>query len=252
MSQDIEDLEPNDLLVLISGVSGGGKSASLMNLRNPEKWMYLNCEAGKRLPFKSKVQQYKITDPYQVYDAFDHATENADDYEGIIIDTATFLMEMFESQYVLTADNTMQAWGDYQQFLKNLMQVKVPLFNKPVIILAHVRDDIDDNGIKTTSVPVKGALKNNGIEAFFSTVVTVQKETLKSLEGYKNDYLHIEEEEKELGFKHVFQTKVTNKTTGTRIRSPLKLFSKDQTFIDNDAQQLLDILAEYYDIPIKK
>ena len=64
--------------------------------------------------------------------------------------------------------------------------------------------------------------------------------------------LHIEEEEKELGFKHVFQTKVTNKTTGTRIRSPLKLFSKDQTFIDNDAQQLLDILAEYYDIPIKK
>lgn len=252
MSQEFDDLEPNDLLVLISGMSGGGKSASLMNLRNPEKWMYLNCESGKRLPFKSKFQQYKITDPYQVYDAFDYATENPDDFDGIIIDTATFLMEMFESQYVLTADNTMQAWGDYQQFFKNLMQQKVPIFNKPVIILAHVKDEIDDNGVKTTSVPVKGALKNNGIEAYFSTVVTVQKETMKVLKEYKNDYLHIEEEEESLGFKHVFQTKVTNKSTGTRIRSPLKLFSKDETFIDNDAQQLLDILAEYYDIPIKK
>lgn len=252
MDQDITDLEPNDLLVLISGASGSGKSASLMNIRNPEKWMYLNCESGKRLPFKSKFQQFKITDPYQVYDAFDHATENPDEFDGIITDTATFLMEMFESQYVLTADNTMQAWGDYQQFFKNLMQVKVPLFNKPVIMLAHNKDDVDDNGIKTTAVPVKGALKNNGIEAYFSTVVNVQKETMKALEKYKSDYLHIEEEEEEVGFKHVFQTRVTNKTTGTRIRSPLKLFSKAETFIDNDAQQLLDILADYYDIETSK
>jgi len=34
----------NDHLVLISGKSAGGKSASLMNLRNPEGVMYLNCE----------------------------------------------------------------------------------------------------------------------------------------------------------------------------------------------------------------
>ena len=36
----------NDQLVLISGESGTGKSASLMNLKNQESWIYLNCEAG--------------------------------------------------------------------------------------------------------------------------------------------------------------------------------------------------------------
>lgn len=41
MSQQI-----NDHLVLICGKSATGKSASLMNMDNPEGVMYLNCEAG--------------------------------------------------------------------------------------------------------------------------------------------------------------------------------------------------------------
>lgn len=42
-------LETNDQLILVSGFSGTGKSASLRNIRNQEKWLYLNTEAGKRL-----------------------------------------------------------------------------------------------------------------------------------------------------------------------------------------------------------
>ena len=34
----------NDHLVLVSGKSATGKSASLKNLENPEGVMYLNCE----------------------------------------------------------------------------------------------------------------------------------------------------------------------------------------------------------------
>ena len=34
----------NDHLVLISGKSATGKSASLMGIENPEGVMYLNCE----------------------------------------------------------------------------------------------------------------------------------------------------------------------------------------------------------------
>ena len=37
----------NSLLVMIAGESTGGKSASLMNLRNPEGVFYLNTEAMK-------------------------------------------------------------------------------------------------------------------------------------------------------------------------------------------------------------
>ena len=36
----------NDNLVLLCGKSATGKSTSLMELKNPEGVMYLNCEAG--------------------------------------------------------------------------------------------------------------------------------------------------------------------------------------------------------------
>ena len=63
----------NNHLVLISGKSSSGKSASLLDMDNPEGIMYLNCENGKKLPFKSKFRELTVTDPDQVYQAFDEA-----------------------------------------------------------------------------------------------------------------------------------------------------------------------------------
>ncbi len=240
----------NDQLVLVVGYSGTGKSASLRNLRNQERWLYLNTEAGKRLPFKSNFMNkgFRITEPYQVFEAFDHATNNISaDVDGLVIDSLTFLMDMFESQYVLNATNTMKAWSDYQQFFKQLMQEKVTLFCKPTIIIAHVKDDLDEKAMEMkVSVPVKGALKNNGVEAYFSTVVAAKKMQLTELEKYQNDLLTITDEDQLLGYKHVFQTRPTKQTTGERIRSPMGMFTRDQTYIDNDAQLLLDHLTDFY------
>lgn len=98
----------NDNLVLVVGKSATGKSASLMQIEKPEGVMYLNCESGKKLPFRSKFKQYTVTDPMQVMEAFD-AAEQMPDVHTIVIDTLTYLMEMYESQYVLKATNTMQA-----------------------------------------------------------------------------------------------------------------------------------------------
>lgn len=39
--------QPNDFLILIGGESGTGKSASLMNIKDQEGVLYLNCEAGE-------------------------------------------------------------------------------------------------------------------------------------------------------------------------------------------------------------
>jgi hypothetical protein len=99
-----------------------------------------------------------------------------------------------------------------------------------------------------TSVPVKGSLKNQGIEAFFSTVVNAKKVQLKELEKYSSGLLHISEDEQELGFKHVYQTRLTKGTIGERIRSPMGMFSREQTFIDNDAQALIDHLGKFYGV----
>jgi hypothetical protein len=236
----------NDQLILICGYSGTGKSASLQNIRNQENWLYLNTEAGKRLPFKNKFQNFRIEDPYQVFEAFQHGTDNPD-VHGIVIDSLSFLMDMFETMYVVNSANTMAGWGNYNQFFKTLMQQHVVQFKKPVIIIAHVRDDLDEKAMEMrTTVPIKGALKNQGVEAYFSTVVAAKKMTIKDLEPYHNKLLHLSDEEKLLGFKHVFQTRITKTTVGERIRSPMGLFSKEETFTDNDAQILLDHLHAFY------
>lgn len=237
----------NTQLVLIAGESATGKSASLMNIRNQEDWLYLGTEAGKRLPFRNKFRSTSITDPYQVFDAFEYAINDDPDVKGIIIDSITFLMDMLETQYVLTAADTRAAWGEYQQFFKRLLQEYVPKFNKPVIITAHTRTDHDESTMTMrTAVPIKGALRGTGVEAYFSTVVGSKVLTLKELEPYKNDMLTITEDDELIDMKHVFQTRHTKKSTGERLRSPIGFFGVNETFINNDAQMLLDHLNEMY------
>jgi len=209
--------------------------------------MYLNCESNKRLPFRNQFDSYTITDPYQVIEAFDALLNGDINRDGIIIDTLTFLMDMYESQYVLSAANTMQAWGSYQQFFKEIMQTKVAKLKVPSLFLAHTKTELNEKAMEyETSVPVKGALKNNGIEAFFSTVVAAKKVELKKLEKFANELLTITDEDRDVGFKHVFQTRITKETTGERIRSPMGMFTREQTYIDNDAQLLLDHLNNFY------
>lgn len=238
--------DTNDQLVLIGGESGTGKSSSLMNLPNHEKVMYLNCESGKRLPFKNKFKSFTITDPIQVLEAFDHANNNPD-FDVIVLDTLTFLMDMYETQYVLAATDTMKGWSNYGQFFKQLMQDKVASSDKSVIILAHTKAEYDSANLEMkVNVPIKGALKNQGIEAYFSTVISTKKISLKDLEPYASDLLNISDQDKMLGFKHVFQTQLTKATIGERIRSPIGLFTTAQTFMDNDCGLLLKHLEDYY------
>ena len=238
----------NDQLALICGFSATGKSAALRNIRNQSRWAYLNTEAGKRLPFRNDFQSFRITDPYQVWEAFDHANANPTAFDGIVIDSLTFLMDMFETQYIVESANTMAAWGNYQQFFKTLMQSKIAMFGKPVIVTAHVKEVLDEKAMKMkSSVPIKGALANNGVEAYFSTVVATKKMAIKDLEAYNSELLNISDEERDLGYKHVFQTRPTKTTVGERIRSPMGMFDKSQTYMDNDCQILLDHLHRFYE-----
>ena len=156
----------NDNLVLIAGKSATGKSACLAGLQNPEGVMYLNCEAGKKLPFRAKFKQFTITDPLQVYEAFE-AAEGMPDVHTIVVDTLTYLMDMYESLYVYNSANTQKAWSDFAQYYKALMQNYVAKSTKNVIFLAHTADALNEGEmVMETKVPVKGAIKNNGINQF--------------------------------------------------------------------------------------
>lgn len=98
----------NDQLFLVGGKSGAGKSASLMNMPDPEGVMYLGTEAGKKLPFRSNFKEFKIVDPMQVEEGF-QAAEAMPEVHTIVVDTLSFLMDQYESLYVLNSANTMKA-----------------------------------------------------------------------------------------------------------------------------------------------
>lgn len=243
MSQAIQAV--NDNLVLIVGKSAGGKSASLRNIKNPEGVMYLNCEAGKKLPFRSKFKEFIITDPLQINEAFEHA-EGREDIHTIVIDTLTYLLDMYESMYVLGSANTMKAWGDFAQYFKTLMQHYVAKSTKNVIFLAHTKDNYNEAElVNETSVPVKGSLKNNGIESYFSLVIACKKVKTKDLKD-KNALLTVTPQEEALGFKYVFQTQLTKETVNERLRGPMGMFDQNETYIDNDVQLVLNRLHEFY------
>lgn len=209
--------------------------------------MYLNCEAGKKLPFKSGFQEFIITEPGQVTEAFDVA-ETMSDIHTIVVDSLTYLMDMSENYHVTNAADTMKGWANFAQYFKNLMAQQVARSTKNVVFTAHTLDSVNEaEMVMETKVPVKGSIKNNGIESYFSCVIAAKKMPIEKLKDYESDLLTRTEEEEMLGLKYVFQTRLTKATVNERLRGAMGLFSVQETFIDNNLQLVFDRLHEYYD-----
>ena len=236
----------NDNLVLIGGVSGAGKSACLRNLKNPEGVLYLNCESGKKLPFRNKFICKTITDPSEIIEGF-MWVESQPQIHTIVIDSLSFLMDMYVSLYIMGSADSRSQWQQYAEYFKTLMQQHVAKSTKNVLIITHISEDVDEEkGLRTESAVIKGGLKGTGIEAYFSLNVTARATPIKELDKHPSQYLNIDEEERELGYKHVFQVRKTKETTGSRIRGPMGLFPKSTVYTDNCAQMLLDVVHEFY------
>lgn len=232
--------------MLIEGLSASGKSLSLKHFKNPERVMVLNCE-NKRLPFKPNgTRIYNITDPNQVIEGIQFANNDANT-DLVVIDTLDFLMNMYETNIVKKATNGQKAWGDYFTFFQELMQVHIANSSKSFIFLAHAFSVLDEAlGMNITSCPVKGALKNIGVESFFTAIVMAKQVPLRLVEPFKNALLNVSEDDIERGVKYVFQTRMTKGSAGEKIRSPDGMWDKSETYIDNNAQHVLDRLNVYY------
>ncbi|RLC68966.1 MAG: hypothetical protein DRH97_01455 [Chloroflexi bacterium] len=236
----------NKYLVLLCGESSSGKTASLRNLKTPEGVVFANCESGKELPFPAKFRKMTVTDPMQVYSIFTEA-EKHPEIHTIVIDSLTFLMDMYESTYVLGSSNTMAAWGEYAQFFKRLMQQHVAPSTKNVIFTAHTTDVLSEKDmVMKTMVKVKGSLMTQGIESFFNNVISCKKVALDDLKGCSGPLLNINALEEELEFKYVYQTGLTKATVNERIRGPLLMWDRPEIYIDNDVQMVIDRLHKYY------
>ncbi len=193
--------QPNKRTAMICGASTNGKSASLRDLPDPAGVLYLNMEAGKDLPFKSKFKEVIVTDPLQAYTYMD-AIEKPDNGKchTVVFDGTNFMMDMFELLHVTNAADTQKAWGQYQEFFKRLMQTYVARSTKNVLFTGHTFNIYDkENMVMEKKIPVKGALAKAGIEAYFTTIVAAKQVPISMLEDFQNDLLTITPEEEAIG-----------------------------------------------------
>jgi len=240
----------NKNIVLVMGVPATGKTTSLMHMSDQERIAYLNADL-KALPFKSKFQNVDLVDPKLITEAI-RQIEETDALDSAVLDTVTALMNQFERQYVATHRNakgnldTMGGWGEYSKFYNTFMQA-IKGGTKNYAVLAHAADIHNEKEmIVETKVPVKGAVGKIGVEADYTTIVATKRVTVASLEEHENDLLVITDEEKEDGFKYVFQTRITVDNIGEKIRSALGLWDRKELFIDNNLSNVFTRLNEYY------
>lgn len=235
----------NKNIVLIMGKPNTGKSTSLMNLHNQDKMVYLNTDL-KELPFKSRfLKNVEVSDALDVL-AYINEIEQSPQVEGAVLDTITFLMSMYERQYVNSATNTQKAWGDYGIFYKEFIHA-IKAGTKDYAILAHEDTFLNEQSMQMESrVPVKGSVGKIGVEADFTTILSTKQMPIKKLEGHENDLLHITDAEREDGFKYVFCTRVTKESIGEKMRSAIGLWKREELYIDNDLNQVFNRLKQYY------
>lgn len=239
-------------LMLVCGKPATGKSVSLRNMADNTKVLYLCTEAGKALPFKAKFIQKVVTDPYQLIGDSGYiaqAAANPDKIDTVVIDSITYLMSMFEQMYVNTSSDTRKAWGEYASYFKTLMLTEIPKLqsSQKVIITAHTADIYNERELALeTLVKLKGSVMNEGVESYFTNIVSTKRVPLAALNGYENKYLNITEDDKIEGFKYVFQTRLTADTVNERIRQPFNMWSRSETYIDNDLNYVIERLEEYY------
>ena len=236
-------------VVLVMGIPSSGKTTSLRNIKDPEGVLYLNFD-GKGLPFNNKFKEIKVEDVAKTLDYLDAVSER-DDIHTVVLDTLTYMMDQYETQYVVYSSNTMKSWSDYQQFYKQVLH-KCKMSGKNVIVLAHSDTVMNDTEmVLETKVPIKGAIARRGVEADFEVILSSKTIPLKKLEYLgKTPLLQPEPTDEQFGFKYVFQTMIDKDTMNEKMRAPLGFWKyPEEKYINNDLQLVIDKLNDYFGKP---
>lgn len=235
----------NNLVIAVCGLAGNGKSTSLESIPNQNSWLYLNCETNKPLPFSHNFKEVVITNPSQLSKMIKSGADNPK-CEGIIIDTFTSALDMQEMYAKKTAEDKYKIWDMYRDYILNLFQGSIANCNKPIIFLCHVEMAKDIKGRSKLAISVKGSTSNRGIESYFTNIVYADYVELDELDEYENSMLTINEDEKIDDGKYVFQTRKTAMGVGLNIRQSKNLWSRNETYIDNNIMHVINKLKAYY------
>jgi len=214
-----------DTTVLCIADTGAGKTSALRNL-DLSKTAYINVDA-KPIPFKHNGL-YKNVNLESTQQLLNGMAQIEDDMqvEFAVIDTITFLGDMFFSEFVENSTNGMKAWADYKSYvLKVINMAKRSRIN--YIILAHAQDIYDDKEmVNKTFARIQGSLKGGGLEGHFTYVLyNIVKPDSEGLP----EYLYL-----------------TNKTKGYVGVSAKTPFDMIDTWIPNDITLFHKAVADYH------
>lgn len=245
----------NKRIVGVVGLPNTGKSFSLRSLKDAEDFAYLNCDL-KSTPFKNNfAYDIDIVDVTTLPECID-VIEEDDDIRLGIVDTLTHAMAGYEQQIINEAEDTREAWGNYGNFYRDLMH-KMKSGNKSYAILMHLAfdeesDEDEEDTVRETYVPVKGAVRKVGVHSDFTNIVEAVVMPIKRLDKMKkqlkgNKLLNITDDEREDGVKHVFLTRRTKGFEGTMARSQYGLWARNEVVIDNNISAVMQRIDEYYE-----
>lgn len=226
----------NSFLFCICGEAGSGKSTGLAHIKNQHKWLYLNCETNKALPFPHTFQERTIVNPLELATWLAKAVASPK-IEGIIIDTLTGWLSALETSCNRRFDGY-EVWNEYKREVLKVFQDCLAKCEKPVFILTHVKQTTNMRGRPTMQIPVQGSLRDLKIENFFTNILYSDVLDAEDVSEYKNPYLVPDEDDEETYY--VYQTRKCSSGLGANVRSTKTLWTKDETFIANNCQVVLD------------
>lgn len=239
----------NNKVVLITGFPDTGKSFTMFNMEDQSSSIYINAD-NKPLPFNGNFKaSLSINDAKEALNIVNAANES-DSVDTIILDTISKLMETYERQYVI---GDTRAYGaasqEYTQYYGDIIH-SMKAGGKNAVVFGHVKETVkelpDETLEVSTKVPMRGKLGSGGIESDFSIILSSRKKKLEDLKEFEGELLTITEQEKIQGFKYVLQTQSDVTTMGDIIRSPWKMWSPNEKFIDNNLDFIFKRINEYY------
>ena len=220
-------MSENKKIVLLIGESGSGKTSSLRNMPL-EETVYIDVDRKSIKSFK-KMDQFKDWVKLDYVDHLIpglHSIEADDECKYVVIDTLSFLMDLFVTQKIDTAADSRSAWGDYKKFYKEMINF-AKTSNKSFIFLAHPKTVYNEQEMESkTFAYAQGSIASK-IEADFAVV------------AYTRKYLN-QDGIPAFGF----SVGLTKETIHTSVKSPFGMFD-EPTLDDNDIMEIFKAIEEY-------
>ncbi len=217
----------NQKIFLVIGSSGSGKTSSLRNMPL-EKTVLINTELKSMLPFRGHARLKKhwlLNDIHKLMMGLE-LLEKDPDIEYIVLDSLSYLMNMYELQVVKTAVDSRGAWGYYGDFYKNIIML-IKKSSKNWVILCHPKEVFDEKaGEIRVSAAIKGSLSGL-VEADFNVVA----------------YTDVSANEEGMPL-YRFLVKKTKESLSKSVKSPFDMFDEAYTK-SNDVMEVFEAITNY-------